>query len=215
MTKPIRSGILQFLNNALGLTGEGAQTTELDDGFISQVLPIERIAAYGQAFGANAGMLTSILDTVHVAAGDITETMDPYDPGTRVLQFGAVNFDEIDMWYLGTIVRFISSTQTVDECQLAISGAVPLQGMSEGVAAVVDMVLHRWSGSPAANVGFGLMLPALGNLQLFQASPFGPFLWPRSQVISVASQTTGAGATTIRFATLWAMTNRALKPSAI
>jgi len=214
MTKAIRSGAFQFVNDALGLTGEGAQTTELDDGFASQVLEIQRIAAYSQAIGPSVGMLSSVLEMTHAAAGDVTETMDPYNPGVTVGPFTQVEISDFDMWYFGSAVKQISSTQTIDNIQVYIDG-VGFNFINEGQAAAVQIPLGNFGPNLGTNVGFGNFHRVLGQEFLFALAPFGPFLWPRGQDILTGSQTTGAGASVIRVVSLWAMCNRALKPSVI
>jgi len=214
MSRPITSGLFTFLTKALGLSGEGAQTTQLDDGFVALVLGIENIAAYSQSIGSKQGWLSSVISNTHAAAGDVTESMNPYSPGTRIEAFGAIDPAEFDFWYFGSSVRLVSSSQTVDEVNGWMDGT-GLLGISEGLTVGDVMVLHRWTGAAGNNLGAGAMLSAFGNLQYFQAAPFGPFLWPRDQDIVLGSQTSGAGATVIRMTSLWCMVNRALKPSVI
>ena len=213
MTKRITSGLFEILNRALGLTGEGAQTTELDDGFVSQVLEIQRIAAYSQAIGAHTGYFTTTLVNSHVAAGDILERFNPYDPGTRTGQFAGIDPAEFDMWFLGVSCRVISSTQTIDEVQIALDTA-GMNNMNEGDLNQVNMVFARWDGVVADDALIGVFLLEPGSLKAFSRPEF-PFLWPRDNDLMFLSQTSGAGATVLRCSILWAMVNRGLRPSVV
>jgi len=213
VTKQITSGLFEFLNRALGLSGEGAQTTELDDGFVSQVLEIQRIAAYSQAIGSRQGMVTTSLINNHVAAGDIIELFNPYNPGTRVEAFAAINPAEFDFWYLGCGVDVASSDQTIDEAAVMLD-TTGMNRLNEGLTADVEQLLARFSGTASVELGHGAFLPEFGSLRAFVPPPF-PFLWPRDQNLVAASQVTGVGATVLHFTIMWAMVNRGLRPSVI
>jgi len=212
MGKQITSGAFQILNRALGLSGEGAQTTELDDGFVSQVLPVGEIAAYSLSKGQNVGIVASLLRNGHAAAGDITETMDPYNPATRLGQFQVVDFSEFDMWYMGSGVFFTSTQTSIDECQVGINAGAGIHGMSEGIVTARHVILSRWNDDGIVDCGLGLHMVKSETGEMFQFVK--PFLWPRSNLFVCASQTTGAGASTIDFTSIWAMVNRGFKPSA-
>jgi len=206
----ITSGVFRFLNNALGLFGDGSQTTDIDDANVSQVLDISNIAAYSQAIGGNAGILMSNLAMIHAAAGDIQEEMDPYNPGTKVAPFDAVELDDFDMWYLGAACTLISSSQTIDEVQGAMFG--PSLSISEGAQRTHDAILTRWDTVVQTAGGETVLVLAINGLN-FQPPSF-PFLWPRGATYQVNSQTTGVGATTLDVWTMWCITQRGLRPSA-
>jgi len=212
MAKQLTSGALEFVNKALGLFGKGAQATFLQDGTVQQVLEIANVAAYSQAIGSAQGYVQSTLNTTHAAAGDIVEIMDPYNPGTRTAAFAAVEIRDFDLWFLGAAARLMSTTQTVDEATVLISGT-GMNNIHEGNATNINLMLARFLGATAADLGLGVFLLEPVSLKGFVPPPFGPFMWPRGQDLLVASQTTGAGATDINFSILWAMVNRGLKPS--
>lgn len=210
MTKRITSAALRFINEAFGLTGAGEQTTSLDDGNVSQVLEIQRMAAYSQAVGSSQGFVMSILANTHAAAGTTVETMDPYNPGTRVDSFNQVEIADFDMWYFGSLLQRVSTTQTIDQAQVLILGD-SFNLINEGDLSSVETPLVTFTGTETVTTGAGVFLVELGSSQTFVKSTW-PFLWPRGQEMRVRSATSGAGATSLRFGTLWCMVNRGLKP---
>jgi len=213
MTKRITSGAFRFLNEALGLTGNGAQTTDLDDGNVSQVLDINRVTSYGQTIGGAQGLLASNLIMTHAAAGTDTEDMDPYTPGTRINSFTQVRIADFDMWYLGSGATVVSTTQTIVEVQVGVVGNALLLGISEGATGMNNLSLARWNNQPS-DAGMGINLSRGADGPAFQVLA-APFLWPRNAVFRAASIVSGAGATTLDVDTLWMMTRRGTKPPVI
>jgi len=213
VTKRITSGAFEFLNRVLGLSGEGAQTTELDDGNVSQILEIERLVQAALAVGESGGLFTSLLTNTHAAAGTISQSMDPYVPGLTVGEFTTVNFDDVDIWYIGSSARQVSSTQTLTEVQmLMVPRAGVFQGIGETTAAVEQMALARWI-TILGNASAGSLLGQNLSGDAYQPHPY-PFLWPRGADIRFGSIVAGAGATVLRGQSLWAMCRRGSKPSA-
>lgn len=203
----IHSAAFRFQNESLGLTGEGAQTTELDDSGVTQVRDISALAVYGLAPGNTYGLVSSVIEHSHVAAGTVTASMDPYDPGTRINRFSVVTFNDFDLWYLGSDCQVTTSTQTQTEEQVAIDSSSDLLGFSEGVTTARDIILAHWDVA-GGNAGLGSFRELAATQIMFQ--PFRPFIWPRGSNWISGSSTSGAGSTTLSFTSLWAMTPRAL-----
>jgi len=77
MTVEVNSAALEELQTALGLAGNPAASTQLDDGNLSQVIDIARIARRSLAFGD--GLWYVFLDVIHTAGNAILTTdIDPY-----------------------------------------------------------------------------------------------------------------------------------------
>lgn len=214
MTKRITSGAFEFLNKVLGLSGEGAQTTELDDANVSQVFDISRLAQSGLVIGRSQGMFSSLLRTQHAAAGSIAEIMDPYNPGLTVGEFGTINFDDFGLWYIGSSARQVSSTQTIAEVEMSLDPrSGDFQGIGEIVGASEEMPLARWD-NVLTSAGAGDMLENALTGHCYQPHPF-PFLWPRGADLTFRSNVAGAGATVLHGSTFWAICRRGSKPSAL
>lgn len=77
MTVEVNSAALEELQTALGLAGNPASSTQLDDGNLTQVIDIARIARRSLAFGD--GLWYLFLDVIHTAGNAVLQTdIDPY-----------------------------------------------------------------------------------------------------------------------------------------
>jgi len=215
VTKRITSGAFEFLNRVLGLSGEGAQTTELDDGNVSEVLEISRLVQAALAVGESGGLFSSMLGTTHAAAGLINQSFDPYVPALRVGAFSRpLDFNDVDLWYLGSSVRVVSTSQSVDEVQLVlVPQAGEFQGIAFSIGTVDSMVLARWDATLGLTAPGLMMIDSLTGHN-YQPLPY-PMLWPRNVSMQLSTLVSGAGATVLRCQGLWAASRRGAKPSAI
>jgi len=202
---------LQFVKSALG--GQGLDSIEsiLEDGVIRQDFDVARAASAGFDLGLGPGLFSGAMTQSHVAAGDITETLDPYNPGTVVAPLTLSFLPPLEWWYLGSQAVVTAITQTIDEVQFAMEPAT-IEGFNDGTVTGGQSVLARWDAI-LPNAGGVTVMINEDTGQAFQAPPF-PVRWSRNNLIRVGSQTTGVGATTIRVQSWWYLGRRGLTPSA-
>lgn len=83
------SGALELLNRALGLSGSGAQNTQLSDELVNQTFDIGGVARRGRELTAGStGIYWGVLQTSHATAGPISVTVDPYSPAAALVVNG-------------------------------------------------------------------------------------------------------------------------------
>jgi len=203
---------LQFVKRALGGEGSEAPETILEDGLVRQSIDVGgRVGSAGFDIGLGPGLFSCMIRSNHVAAGDITETLDPYNPGTTANPLALAFPDDLEWWYLGVGCILTVASQTIDEVQFGMD-PVAIEGFSDGTLVNFQSVLARWDGQVANSGGGIAMINALTGAA-FQAPPF-PIRWSRNNLIRVSSQTTGAGATELNFSSWWYLGRRGLIPSA-
>lgn len=217
MTKQMTSGALSFMDRALNLFGHGSQEQFLDDGHVSQVIDINRITGQSLGLGPDQGIVSSSLFNTHAAAGDVQQTMDPYNPGVRGGAMAslpaAVPFRELDAWLIFACA-FVDTgaTLTVDNVEIGFLPGAALFGISEGASTVTVMPLMRWDAVIARVFAEGVDTMANSASGTTGWIP-QPFRWPRTGSLEFASQVSGAGAATIRLSTLWAFVRQGLAPT--
>jgi hypothetical protein len=75
--KELDSVALELVNKALGLAGAGAQTTELEDGLLQQVLEVSGLIGRGRSPIGDA-IAWAVLQTTHGGADTQVVAVDPY-----------------------------------------------------------------------------------------------------------------------------------------
>ena len=129
MGKPIESDALDRVYRVLGLSGGALpKGTILDDGNVSQVLSINEIVRRSRTSAATSGWFYAIFQNVHAAAGPLTSSIDPYDPGVAVL---APYPDPVprgfDLYILRAMLRRNSGAGGLDGAVFSMNGGVGQQ----------------------------------------------------------------------------------------
>jgi len=112
MTKRIDSQALGVVTKSLGLTGAGAQVTELIDGTVDQVLDVGELARRGRTQGDIQGIFTPIFRNTHTDANTVSVAVDPYNVGTTIVvaPYPPEIGPGFDVWLIGASLRHSSGT---------------------------------------------------------------------------------------------------------
>ncbi len=115
MSKVIDSQALSVLQKALGLTGVGAQLTELMDSTVEQVLDITPVVRRGRTLAASQGIFRGVLRLTHTDAEDQQATWTPYtEVATNVVApYITPVPEQFDIWLLSASLRRNSGTGTI------------------------------------------------------------------------------------------------------
>ena len=115
MVKLIDSDALEILTKSMGLTGAGAQQTELLDGIVEQNLDVVPIVRRGRTQAGKDGVYSATMRTNHTGAVTVTNTVEPYAVGTVAVVAPYPNPVPplFDIWLLQASVRQVSGTGTV------------------------------------------------------------------------------------------------------
>jgi len=138
--KKIDSQALGVLQRALGLSGTGAQITELMDGVVDQSVNVNELVRRGMTQGVTEGIYTASIQNIHGGAGPITTTVTPYDVAVGVIAPYVNPLPmQFDLWLLSATVRQASGTGTM-EAVLFIDYAAAQQGwgVTSGAGAFVS-----------------------------------------------------------------------------
>ena len=105
----ITSGILQLVAKSLRLDTKGAETTELDDGVVSQVLNLEGLIRRGGTVQRAEGIFLLTQENTHAAADTQTGSVNPYTLFDTFLgASGGGAIDRLDIYALRTHVTKVS-----------------------------------------------------------------------------------------------------------
>ena len=146
MARLIDSDALDILTKSLGLTGRGAQETELFDGVVDQSLDLVAIVRRGRTQAGKEGIYTATMRNSHTGAQTITNTVEPYAVGTIAVVAPYPNPvpPEFDVWLLQAAIRQVSGTGTLSA---TLSLRYPGQqgwGITEsGAAQILVAQAHR------------------------------------------------------------------------
>ena len=107
MSKPIESDALDRIYRMLGLSGGALPSgTLLDDGNVSQVLDINPIVRRSRTSAATTGWFACTLENAHAGAGDLTSSINPYEPGdAAIAPYPSSVPAGFDFWILYAILR--------------------------------------------------------------------------------------------------------------
>ncbi|HEU01648.1 MAG TPA: hypothetical protein ENH89_15210 [Aurantimonas coralicida] len=106
MSRQMDSGALTLMSRILQLGAGGEQTTTLDDGHVSQTLDIESIVRRSLTFANSTGLFYLGFENVHVGAGEIASSFDPYSNTTAgVNAFPSTVPLGFDLWFLYAFLR--------------------------------------------------------------------------------------------------------------
>lgn len=157
--KIISSDALGMLTKALGLTGRGAQVTELTDGIVEQNLDVTPIIRRGRTLAGTEGLFMGTLRTVHAGADSATVSWDPYTmtPTTVRAPYPSPVPDTFDIWLLSAWLTQIAGTGTVSATLSMILPATMVGPTTSGSAVPTTSVLAFWDALVTEDVEFGLL----------------------------------------------------------
>ena len=198
MVKRIDSDALGVLNRSLGLSGSGSQITELEDGIVDQTLSVNEIARRGRTLADVQGLYFPTLRNEHVDAETISNSIDPYSPGTvlAVAPYPADVPAQFDLWLLGASIRNAAGTASGFSIgTLSLQVGTRSQGwgrVDDGTLVLVGQPIRLvvWNAMASDGTSFGIRATNRG--------PHGRFglRLPR-----------GGGGTTLLFRTISTVTN--------
>jgi len=165
MTKRIDSDALGVLNRALGLTGSGAQVTELTDGVVDQVLDIVPVVRRGRTQTDVQGLYFPTFRNTHGAANTQTNSIDPYNVGAT---FDVPPYPEnmpaaFDIWLIGASLRVVSGTASLFSlATLSLTVGTLSQGWGRTHTGGLILVsqaqrLAMWDATATAVTAFGIL----------------------------------------------------------
>ncbi len=113
--KLVDTDALGVVNRALGVTGRGAQETELTDGILNQNLDVNPMVRRGRTLEPSEGIFYGVFQTVHLGGGNLNALINPYRPeiALRVAPYPAVVPAQFDVWLLYATVTRVSGSGTI------------------------------------------------------------------------------------------------------
>jgi len=208
MTVTVDERTLEFAKGAIGGRGKDSPQTIFEDGILRQSFDMRRVASSAFDLGVGPGLFSGSITSAHVAAGTVTEDLDPYDPGTTIGVLPLVVAPPLEWYFLGASSQVLSTTQTIVEVECAMRPVLE-EGFNDGVAGTPTIVLARWDTLIAGT----LQMTNVATGAAFQ-SPNVPLRWSRNNRLRFVSTTTGVGATSIKLVTWFYLGRRGLTPSA-
>lgn len=186
--KKITSDALGKVNQSLGITGIGAETTELHDGEVFQTLDVSASSRRGRTIEGTGGIFTGMLRNVHTDAESLSTVIDPYAVGTTAFipPYPSTVDRTFDLWLLSAVLRRNSGGGTltavlglnypfqgfgIDDSGVAVGGALlyPLCRWDTLIAEdALAIGLLTGSGVPEAK--FGIRLPRGVTISFFSTS---------------------------------------------
>lgn len=184
--KTVDSDALGVVTRALGLSGRGAQITELTDGVVDQSLAVNDLVRRGRTQAGTAGMYIGILENVHTDAETLESSIEPYlTPTGAIPPYPSPMPAGFDIWLMAASVEQKSGAGTlsaalfvnppdatqgwgIDDSGVAVIGAIP-----PGPIAFWDSVVTQTrefglqeSGEPWARIGLRLIRPPRSNVEV-------------------------------------------------
>lgn len=142
MSRQMDSGALTQLSEILRLGGGGEQTTTLDDGNVSQVLPIEKIIRRSLTFARSSGIFWFGFQTIHVGAGVLTSSIDPWLSNPGVNAYPTIMPRGFDVWVLYCSARRLSGAGDLTGGSFEI--ALPANSRGKGTAMTALLPIGIW-----------------------------------------------------------------------
>jgi len=160
--KTVDSQALGILNKQLGITGRGAQVTELLDGTLEQTFDTGPAVRRGRTLAATTGLVTGTLSNVHTVAETLTSSIEPYAVAVgAIAPYPTPVPDTLDVWLLAATARQFSGTGTfTGSLFLDYPNATQGWGINDSGAAVVRQDEHAiivWDSILAVGPQFALM----------------------------------------------------------
>ena len=185
MAKLVDSDALGKVQQALGITGRGAQETELTDGILEQVIDVARMVRRGRTISPSEGIFYGVFENTHVGAGTVNAVINPYRPelALNTPPYPAVVPPQFDIWLLyasavrttGTgvgcallDVQYSGQTQGwgVDQAGAAVVQVprIPLVSWDKTVTCGYDFLCHGAENQPVVKLGY--RFPRIGTPDL-------------------------------------------------
>ena len=113
--KLIDSDALEIMNKALGITGRGAQETELTDGVVDQAIDVVPIVRRGRTLAGSEGIFTATIRNSHTGAATVTSPIEPYAVPTVgiIPPYPDPVPVQFDIWLLQASIRQVSGAGTL------------------------------------------------------------------------------------------------------
>ncbi len=166
MPKKIDSDALQILTKSLGLTGAGAQETELMDGVVDQSLNVVPIIRRGRTLSNKEGIFTATMRVILTDIERVALTVDPYNVGTTaaIAPYPTTVPAQFDLWLLAAAIRQVSGTGTLDASLAVRYQGQQGWGIDDGGLFIGAEQAHRvahWNGIIDDGSNFGILAGSL------------------------------------------------------
>ena len=146
--RQLDSGALTLLNEILQLGGGGEQTTQLDDGNVSQVLDVQQVVRRSLTFASTGGLGFIGFENVHVGAGAISETFNPYaGPDVGANAFPTDIPRGFDVWLLHATMRRTAGAGALTGGEISYNILANMRAKGDGTAG--RMALGLWTSIEA------------------------------------------------------------------
>ncbi len=182
--KRVDSDALGVVNRALGVSGSGAQETELTDGILEQAFVANPAIRRGRTLQPSEGIFYGVMSNEHGGAGTLTSFIRPYN--AESLSIAPFPFQvpaQFDIWLLYcTVLRTQGSGTISAALDMELGAASQGWGVNDAGVISVDTPRHPlafWDTSVSEVVTFavlgaevqplvklGIRLPRLNNPQL-------------------------------------------------
>jgi len=161
--KKIDSDALGTITRSLGLSGRGAQITELTDGIVDQALSVNELVRRGRTLAASEGIFTAVMRNEHTDAQVLATTVPPYQPpaGLTRAPYPSPVPKQFDVWLLSATLRQASGGGTL-AAVLYIDYAGPQQGWGVtdsggGIVSAERIPLAFWDALATVSNEFGVL----------------------------------------------------------
>jgi len=161
--KRIDSQALGILTKSLGLSGSGAQLTELTDGIVDQALSVNELIRRGRTLAGSEGIFTAIMRNVHTASEVLSTTVPPYvvPAGNTVAPWPSPIPRGFDVWLLSATVRQATGAGTL-AAVLYLDYSIAQQGWGVtdsggGITSAERIPLAFWDALATVSNEFGVL----------------------------------------------------------
>ena len=144
MTRQLDSGALTELATILKLGGGGEQTTQLDDGNVSQVLDVNQIVRRSLTFASTTGLWYFRFRNVHVAGGVIAGQLDPYAVSGGINSYPTTLPRGVDAWLLYAVMQRSAGAGALTSGILVINMQTDMQGKGSTGASMPFAIGGIW-----------------------------------------------------------------------
>lgn len=161
--KKIDSDALGVVTKALGLTGRGAQLTELEDGIVDQTLDVAPLVRRGRTLAGTEGVFVFLFRNVHASANSLTSILNPFQVGDAFAfePFPTPIPAQFDLWVIGATIFQVSGSGTLSAAlhlnfpAVSIGAAITNTGGTPA-RAVTSHTLAFWDAIATENITFGI-----------------------------------------------------------
>jgi len=157
----VNSDALGTVWKALGLTGQGAELTEMPDGILDQVVDVGPMIRRGRTQATTEGIYTPVLRNIHTDAESLSSSVTPYDVPGAIAPYPSPMPQQFDVWLLGASVHLLSGAGTLSAF-LTVNWVAANQGwgIDDSAAPIgavnIEKAVARWDAIATVTVGVGL-----------------------------------------------------------